>query len=233
MATTQPTRAEKASNDEQPKPSAVDELIKFLSSKLFDAETDISEATEVDDSSSDSDEAPEEMEKQEEEDRKVILPFGSVSEVQHTYKSAKDQDGNWTWVNEYPEEVEEPAESAINDTYAVLVRNVKAPDARKQLEAQSLVVQSPWLKEALGDVVLKDYPGVACVSDQLTFKAPFKTFVHRWTKLAEYMGRDDLEAKTREHLVILHDILQHEIGDSIKLYEDYAKNGVISFKHLW
>lgn len=167
------------------------------------------------------------------EEETTNAPVGSVSEVKNIYKSSKDKDGVWTWVNKYPEDVEEPAENAVTDTYAVLVRNVKSQDGRKKLEAHSIVVQSPWLQKALGDVILKDYPGVACELKRLTFEAPFKPFIHRWFELLEYMKRPDLEVTTKEHLTVLHDILQYEIGDSIKAYEDYVLNGVITFEHLW
>lgn len=167
------------------------------------------------------------------EEEKTTVPVGSVSEVKNIYKSSKDKDGDWTWVDKYPEDVAEPAENAVTDTYAVLVRNVKSQDGRKKLEAHSIVIQSPWLQKALGEVILKDYPGVACELKHLTFDAPFKPFVHRWVGLLEYMKRPDLDDKTKEHLVILHDILQYEIGDSIKAFEDYVLNGVITFQHLW
>lgn len=172
-------------------------------------------------------------EEEEEEEEKSDLPVGSVSEVKNIYRSAKDRDGNFTWVRKYPEDVEEPAENAITDTYAVLVRNIKSPDGRKKLEAHSIVIQSPWLKKVLGEHVLKDYPGVACELDNLTFEAPFKPFVHRWTNLKDCVQRKDLDDKTSEHLIVLRDILQYEIGDSIKAYEDYLQKGVVTFKHLW
>lgn len=113
------------------------------------------------------------------------------------------------------------------------MRNVKSQDGRKKLEAHSIVVQSPWLKEVLGDVVLKDYPGVACELDRLTFLAPFKPFVHRWTALVDHMNKPSLDETTKKHLEILHDILKYEIGDDIKAFEDYVSKRVISFPHLW
>lgn len=218
MAVLKPTIAV-TYGDEPPKMLSLEELSKLLKDEVAAEE--------------DSESRNEESSEDDEEEEKSNLPVGSVSEVKNIYRSSKDADGNWTWVNKYPEDAEEPAENAVTDTYAVLVRNVKSPDGRKKLEAQSIVVQSPWLKKALGEVVLKDYPGVACELERLTFEAPFKPFVHRWRDLVEYMGRDGLEDKAREHLTVLHDILKYEIGDSIKAYEDYVQNGVITFQHLW
>ncbi|KAK7747874.1 hypothetical protein SLS53_001125 [Cytospora paraplurivora] len=222
MAITKPTVAVNFGEGEETKLLSLKELSKLMQKKKDDEESDSEE-----DDSEDGDDAdtPEE--------EKIDAPVGSVSEVKNIYKSSKDKDGNWTWVNKYPEDVEEPAENPITDTYAVLVRNIKSPDGRKKLEAHSIVIQSPWLQKALGEVILKDYPGVACELKRLTFEAPFQPFVHRWVDLVEYMKKPDLDDKTKEHLVILHDILKYEIGDSIKAFEDYVLNSVITFQHLW
>ncbi|ROV92000.1 hypothetical protein VSDG_07632 [Cytospora chrysosperma] len=220
MAITKPTVAVTFGEGEDPKMLSIEELSKLMQTKK-DEEEDSDDNSDEEDGA----DTPEE--------EKVNLPVGSVSEVKNIYKSSKDKDGNWTWVNQYPEDVAEPAENAITDTYAVLVRNIKSPDGRKKLEAHSIVIQSPWLQKALGAVILKDYPGVACELKRLTFEAPFRPFVHRWVALVEYMNQPDLDEKTKEHLVILYDILKYEIGDSIKAFEDYVLNGVITFEHLW
>lgn len=221
MAITKPTVAVTFGEGEEPKMLSLEDLSKLMQKNKKNDEEDDDDSSEDDDGA----DTPEE--------EKTDAPVGSVSEVKNIYKSPKDKDGNWTWVNTYPEDVAEPAENAITDTYAVLVRNIKSTDGRKKLEAHSIVIQSPWLQKALGEVILKDYPGVACELKRLTFEAPFQPFVHRWVDLVEYMKKPDLDAKTKEHLVILHDILKYEIGDSIKAFEDYVLNGVITFEHLW
>ncbi|KAK8103048.1 hypothetical protein PG984_016194 [Apiospora sp. TS-2023a] len=163
---------------------------------------------------------------------KPNVPAGSISDVKNIYRSPKDKDGEWTWVNKYPEDAQDAAENAETARYAVLVRNIKSTDSRKKLEAHSIVIQSPWLKTALGQI-LEDYPGVACELERLIFEAPFRPFVHRWKDFALYRARDDLDDTTKEHLTILHNILQYEIGDSIKVFEDYVAKGVVTFEHLW
>jgi hypothetical protein len=112
-------------------------------------------------------------------DKKPKVPVGSVSEAKHIYKGASDDDGNWTWVDKYPDDVEEAAENEETATYAVVVRNQKSNDSRKKLEAHSIIVQSPQLRAALSEI-LANYPGVACELTRLEFEAPFKPFVHRW-----------------------------------------------------
>ncbi|CAN8104023.1 unnamed protein product [Discula destructiva] len=240
MPTTTPKIAVSFGADEPPKMLSIDEFSKLMKDRESDGEngSENDEFEKVDkpvkeETGEKELESDEEGDGEEAEDEKSDLPVGSVSEVKNIYRSAKDGDGNFTWVRKYPEDVEEPAENAVTDTYAVLVRNIKSPDGRKKLEAHSIVIQSPWLKKALGEHVLKDYPGVACELDRLTFEAPFKPFVHRWTNLKDCMQRSDLDDKTSEHLNVLHDILQYEIGDSIKAYEDYLQKGVVTFKHLW
>ncbi|KAK3991238.1 mitochondrial sorting [Cladorrhinum sp. PSN332] len=166
------------------------------------------------------------------EDDKPKVPLGSVSEPKNIYKGAADDDGNWTWVDKYPDDVEEAAENEETAKYAVVVRNQKSNDSRKKLEAHSIIVQSPWLKKVLAEI-FEDYPGVACELTRLEFEAPFKPFVHRWAELKAYMEKPDLEEKTGAHLKILFDILNYEIGDNIKSFQDYVSNGVVSFKDLW
>ncbi|KAI3327316.1 ATPase [Xylariaceae sp. AK1471] len=158
--------------------------------------------------------------------------IGSVSTAKHLYKSKKDKDGEWTWTDKYPEDAIEAAENGETRKNAVIVRNTKSNDSRKKLEAHSIIIQSPWLKEALGHI-LNDYPGVACELKRLVFNAPFEPFVHRWVEYMEYMRREDLDATTKEHLIILQDILKYEIGDMIASFEDYVLNGKITFEHLW
>lgn len=225
MTDTKPRVAVYYSKDGSPSMLSIEELSTLMKTTDINDEAEEAQESESEESGVNT---PEEKDKE-----TTNAPVGSVSEVKNIYKSSKDKDGVWTWVNKYPEDVAEPAENAVTDTYAVLVRNIKSQDGRKKLEAHSIVVQSPWLQKALGDVILKDYPGVACELKRLTFEAPFKPFIHRWFELLEYMKRPDLDTKTKEHLVVLRDILQYEIGDSIKAYEDYVLNGVITFEHLW
>lgn len=67
--------------------------------------------------------------------------------------------GQCTWTNKYPKDLDEAAENSLTSSYAILVRSKKSFDPRKKLEIDSIVIQSPLLKEALGDV-LAGYPGM-------------------------------------------------------------------------
>lgn len=127
----------------------------------------------------DGDESKDKDKDEKKEEDKPKVPVGSVSEPKNIYKGSSDDDGNWTWVDKYPEDVEEAAENEETAKYAIVVRNQKSNDSRKKLEAHSIIVQSPWLRKALAEI-MEDYPGVACELTRLEFEAPFKPFVHRW-----------------------------------------------------
>lgn len=52
-------------------------------------------------------------------------------------------------------------------------------------------------------------------------------------EFTKYLEKPDLDEKTKEHLKLLHDILNYEIGDNIRTFQDYVQNGVVCFKDLW
>ena len=59
----------------------------------------------------------------------------------------------------YPDDLDAPAENERTGRFALLIRNIKCYDGRKKLSIESIIVQSPLLKESLAPV-LEDYPGV-------------------------------------------------------------------------
>lgn len=156
---------------------------------------------------------------------------GMITDVKNLYQSKPDNRGKTTWVDKYPNDLEEAAENAETARYALLVRNVKCYDGRKKLQIDSVIVQSPLLKTVLG-TVLKDYPGITTTLDRLTFKAPFQPFVHRWSKLVEALeAESDLETKT--HLELFHRVLEAELRDDLKARDDFILNGVITYHTIW
>ena len=143
--------------------------------KKDDKDTDEKKDDKKDDDKKDGDDETKDAE--EKDKPKVIV--GSVSEAKNIYKGASDDDGNWTWVDKYPDDVEEAAENEETAKFAVVVRNQKSNDSRKKLEAHSIVVQSPQIRTALTEI-MAGYPGVACELTRLEFESPFEPFVHRW-----------------------------------------------------
>src|ERR1700761_280479 len=160
------------------------------------------------------------------------VPKGSIAEAKALY-SKKDNDGKYQWVTEEPADVVDAAENAETARYAFLVRKRKSYDSRKKYDINSIIVQSPWLKKALG-VILADYPGITTNLDRLVFRAPFHPFVHRWTRLTDLLEKDDFEEPiAREHLQLFHDVLFEEFKNAIAAKIDLVKNGVITFEYLW
>ncbi|KAF2114279.1 hypothetical protein BDV96DRAFT_112945 [Lophiotrema nucula] len=152
---------------------------------------------------------------------------GSLNSFGNIYRNGPDD----SWTSKEPADTA-PAEGEDTIGHAIVLRLQKSKDSRKGYEINSMVVQSPALKSALAEI-LDGYPGVFCNLDRLVFQAPFAPFVHRWGAFLEYMERDDLDAGTKEHIVLLHEILRKELADTIKAFEDYVTNGVVTFEHAW
>ena len=87
-----------------------------------------------------------------------VAKVGMECDIKNLYQK-EDERGRFTWTDKYPENLDEAAENEITARYAILVRNKKSFDSRKKLEIDSIVVQSPLLKNVLSKV-LKDYPGM-------------------------------------------------------------------------
>lgn len=156
---------------------------------------------------------------------------GMLSSVKNLYQGKPDNRGKSTWVDTYPDDLEEAAENAESARHALLIRNKKCYDGRKKLEMDSIVVQSPLLKKALG-IVLHDYPGVTTTLDRLTFQAPFKPFVHRWAKLVAALEKEE-DPHAKLHLELFHHSLEEELRDDLKARDDYILNKVITFDTCW
>ena len=160
------------------------------------------------------------------------LPVGSLSSAKHIYGIKEDgNERRYTWLDKYPEEIHKAAENEETARHAFVIRNVKSYDSRKKLEVHSIIIQSPWLKNALAEI-LKDYPGVTCELERLVFDAPFEPFVHRWGDLLKYIAKSHDE-RTKEHMDLLYGVLKEELKDTIRALEDYVAHGVITFEHLW
>lgn len=92
-----------------------------------------------------------------EEEAEEVTKVGMECDLKNLYQKEDDR-GRHTWTDKYPDDLDEAAENEITARYAILVRNKKSFDSRKKLEIDSIVVQSPLLKNVLSKV-LKDYPG--------------------------------------------------------------------------
>ena len=156
---------------------------------------------------------------------------GMIPDVKNLYQTKPDARGKSTWVDKYPDDIEEAAENAETARYALLLRNKKCYDGRKKLEIVSIIVQSPLIKGVLG-TVLKGYPGITTSLERLTFQAPFEPFVHRWAQFSEAV-RTEEDGETKAHLDLFHKTLESELTDAIKARDDFILNGVITYDTCW
>ena len=157
---------------------------------------------------------------------------GMLSDCKPLYQE-RDKNNRLQWVAKEPDDIVDPVEGKETAKYAFLVRKKKSYDSRKKFDIDSIIVQSPLLKEVLGKI-LRDYPGITTSLQRLVFSAPFEPFVHRWPELVKHLDPvttpDEL---TRQHLQLFHDTLYEEIKLPISAKLDLVKNGVITFEYLW
>lgn len=165
------------------------------------------------------------------ENRISAAKAGMIPDVKNLYQGKSDGRGRSPWVAKYPDDLEEAAENAETARYALLIRNKKCYDGRKKLQIDSIVIQSPLLKNAFASI-LKDYPGVTASLDRLTFNTPFKPFVHRWSRLVDAVGNEE-DPETKSHLELFYKILEGELSDQIKSRDDFIRNGVITYDACW
>jgi hypothetical protein len=110
-------------------------------------------------------------------------------------------------------------------------RNMKSNDTRKKLSLHSIVIQSPLIKEVLGEV-FGGYAGVTTTLERLEFNAPFKPFVHRWAKFRE--ARDaETNPETKIHLDLLWNTLYTELKTTLEACDDMIAKGVMTYELLW
>ena len=156
---------------------------------------------------------------------------GMFTHCKNLYQKA-DQLGRNIWVDEFPKDLTAAGENSETEKYALLIRNIQCyGNSRKTLKIDSIVVQSPPLKQVLGHI-LQNSPGVNTSLDRLTFDAPFKPFVHRWKKVQKSL-EDEWEPEAKAHLRLLYDVLSKELHDDLKALNDYILNGVITFTTGW
>lgn len=156
---------------------------------------------------------------------------GMITDIKNLYESKPDRHNRTTWVDTLPSDLEDAAENAESARYALLIRNKKCYDGRKSLQIDSVVVQSPLLKESIGRV-LENYPGITTSLDRLTFTQPFQPFVHCWSRLVEKL-ENERNPEAKSHLNLFRGVMETELKDNLKAREDFILNGVITYETCW
>ena len=156
---------------------------------------------------------------------------GMVSEVKFLYQGKPDEDGIRPWVEEMPSDLAEVVENEKSARYALLIRKVKCYDGRRPLSIQSIIIQSPLIRDALENL-LDNYPGITTGIDRMKIKPPFEAFVHRWHRFESILEKEE-DATTKEHLQLLYNVIHEEVSNDIKVRDDLIAHEVIDFEHSW
>lgn len=103
----------------------------------------------------------------------------------------------------------------------------------KLLELDSIVVQSESLEETLSDV-FDGYQGITPSLKKLVFKAPFRPFYYRWTRLESILQRQKVEdTEAAKYTQLLRDVLHAELRDTMAEIEDLVSHRVMTWPLLW
>ena len=156
---------------------------------------------------------------------------GMVSEVKFLYQGKPDEDGIRPWVEEMPTDLVEAVENEKSARYALLIRKVKCYDGRRPLSIQSIIIQSPLIRDALVNL-LDNYPGITTGINRMKIKPPFEAFVHRWHRFESILEQEE-DATTKAHLQLLYNVIHEEISNDIKVRDDLIAHEVIDFDHVW
>ncbi|KAJ4995434.1 putative 26S proteasome regulatory subunit-like protein [Colletotrichum sp. SAR 10_66] len=148
------------------------------------------------------------------------------------YGSWDNEEDDFIWSEEYPDNIAEAAENEETMQCAILVRKKKSTDPRRSLKIHSIVIQSPLIKEVLSEV-FAGYPDCNLELERTEIDAPFGPFVHRWDGFTSALEDEKLDEETRQHLQLLNDAIAPEVTDIINKVKDYKKNDVVDFKYLW
>jgi len=114
---------------------------------------------------------------------------------------------------------------------ALIVRHEPHPSNNNQAALHSITVQSPLIKKIL-DITFDGFEGLNTHLKQLTFQAPFHPFYYRWHRF-EHLRENEEDGPIKNHLDLLYDVISSEILPHIDAMEDFTKNQVITFSHLW
>lgn len=94
----------------------------------------------------------------------------------------------------------------------------------------SVTVHSQPLKDMLGKV-LQEYPGINIGRGDASFYPSFEPLVHGWDELKSCIS--ELKGEAREHGGAFCNIIEPEIGETIKDRDDLLSRGLMTYDLLW
>ncbi|KAF3762104.1 P-loop containing nucleoside triphosphate hydrolase protein [Cryphonectria parasitica EP155] len=104
---------------------------------------------------------------------------------------------------------------------------------KHELDSTTLRINSPHLLGVFREVVGSTYTTVASdFRSPFEMTSPFQMLMHYWDELEQY--RDETEDNhVRQHLKLLFDFMDHELGPDRKSVTGMVLNGRINYTHSW
>ncbi|KAI1328446.1 hypothetical protein F5Y16DRAFT_419887 [Xylariaceae sp. FL0255] len=155
-------------------------------------------------------------------------------EVQTLYEGPPKCQCCKNWVEEYPDDLRAAVEEQPDvKLKALIVRMRKNHGDGKPLVLDSIVVQSPLLKETLCEV-FEGFSGITASLNKLVFKSPFHPFYYRWEHLERILERQKQEeTRAAKFTQLLYDVLHTELHETMAEIKDHIKHRVITYPLLW
>ncbi|KAI0525365.1 hypothetical protein F5B22DRAFT_589595 [Xylaria bambusicola] len=166
---------------------------------------------------------------------RASTPFGDHEcEVKVLYEGPPKCPCCKNWVEEYPDDLRIALEEQPDvKLKALVVRMRKNHGDGKPLVLDSVVIQSPSLKETLGEV-FQGYSGITASLKKVVFKSPFRPFYSRWQRFGQVLERQKKEDPASAAVSqLLYDVLYAELHDTMTEIRDLIEHRVITYPLLW
>ncbi|KAK1623245.1 AAA family ATPase [Colletotrichum phormii] len=133
-----------------------------------------------------------------------------------------------------PKEDEDIPEDKINwyEKYALCITR-QYDGQNKYICRISLEVNSPGLKNILGDVIGSKYPGQSYLTSNVTVDFPPRSLYHYRKELAETAVNHEPGSDEARHLPLLLNFIDEEFHDAITGGANLIEQGLMSYEHLW
>lgn len=151
--------------------------------------------------------------------------------VKRLYKGPRKCRCCVNWIKTPPQAASEPKSKEKASKYAVTARYTsRKRDNEVTTSIHSIAVHSQHLKDVLSKVLDK-YPGINIGRGDASFFPPFQPLVHVWKELETSIS--ELEGEAHEHGKALLEIVEPEIGETLKDRDDLLSRGLITHRLLW
>jgi hypothetical protein len=153
--------------------------------------------------------------------------LGMRPEIKQLYRA----DARSLWDDSIPSNIRPDVEAGSYAQECTLIVRREPHPINNQVALQSITIQSSLIKKVL-ESTFEGFEGLNAQLKQLTFKAPIHAFHYRWHRFKK-LRQEEQDQETKNLLDLFYSILSKEVLPHIEAMEDFTKNKVISFDHLW